>query len=178
MPEDPPHPSRRKALTVLAAVGGAGLCLAGLPAAHLAASPGLAANGDAKWIPVGKLADLVEGVPRRVRIIADHQDGWAIEKAQALGSVWLVRKGATVTALSAVCPHLGCTVDLGPEGKGYYCPCHTSYFDPGGERTAGKPNKALRGMDPLEARIAADGKSVEVRWQRFSLGTSGREVIG
>ena len=178
MADDSPHPSRRKALTVLAGVGGAGLCLVGLPAARLAASPALAASGEARWIAVGKLADLVEGVPRRLRVIADHQDGWATEKAQALGSVWLVRRGAAVSALSAVCPHLGCTVDLGPDGKGFYCPCHTSHFDASGERAAGKPNKALRGMDPLEARVGADGKSVEVRWQRFVLGTSGREVVG
>ena len=170
------HPSRRKALTVLAGVGGASVCLALFPAARLAASPGLAATAEARWIAVGSLAEFLEGVPRRVKIIADHQDGWATEKAQALGSAWVVRRGAVVTALSATCPHSGCTVDLGPDGKGFYCPCHTSYFDPGGERAPGRPNKALRGMDPLEARVVGD--KVEVRWQRFTLGTAGREVIG
>jgi cytochrome b6-f complex iron-sulfur subunit/menaquinol-cytochrome c reductase iron-sulfur subunit len=178
MSDAPSSSARRRALAVLAGVGGAGACLAGIPAARLAASPGLRASGEARWIPVAKLAELPEGTPRRVKVIADHQDGWAVEKAQALGAVWLVRRGAVVSVLSAICPHSGCTVDLGPDGKGYYCACHNSFFDEKGEKPEGKPNKALRGLDPLEARVVGDAKVVEVKWQRFTLGTKTREVIG
>lgn len=175
MSDDPT--SRRRALTVLAAAGCAGASVAAFSAARLATAPATQSSGDAKWIAVAKLADLPEGVPRRLRVVADRIDGYATERAVALGSVYVVRKGDTVTALSAVCPHLGCTVDLAPDGTQFFCPCHTSFFGKDGSIVPGKPNKALRGMDPLPSRVTAE-KTVEVQWQRFQLGTSSREVLG
>jgi menaquinol-cytochrome c reductase iron-sulfur subunit len=43
--------------------------------------------------------------------------------------VFLLRKGNSFRAVSAVCTHLGCTVDLNANGKGFACPCHGSRFD-------------------------------------------------
>ena len=44
--------------------------------------------------------------------------------------VFLFRKGNAFRAASAVCTHLGCTVNL--SGKGFHCPCHGSVFDQNG----------------------------------------------
>ncbi len=43
--------------------------------------------------------------------------------------VFLLRKGNSFRAVSAVCTHLGCTVNLNANGKGFACPCHGSRFD-------------------------------------------------
>jgi menaquinol-cytochrome c reductase iron-sulfur subunit len=43
--------------------------------------------------------------------------------------LFLLRKGNSFRAVSAICTHLGCTVNLSADGKGYACPCHGSRFD-------------------------------------------------
>ena len=173
----PSDPSRRRLLTVLVGAGaGAAFGVAAVPAALLAAAPAEGGGGESPWVPLAKFDELAEGQPYRVKLIADQVDGYAVAKQQPLGLVWLVRKGSEVHALSATCPHLGCTVDLGPDGKHFFCPCHSSTFDFDGQRTAGKPNKALRGMDALPARIT--GRQVEVQFKRFQMGTDKSEALG
>lgn len=152
--------------------------LAAVAAGRPLVGPALGKAGDGRWVAVAKLGDLREGVPHRAKVIADDVDGYNVAKAVPLGVVWLVRKGDAVSALSAICPHLGCQVDLADDGDGFHCPCHDSSFGVSGDRAPGKQNVALRGMDPLDARVSGAEKVVEVKWQRFALGTSGREAIG
>ena len=57
--------------------------------------------------------------------------------------VFLVRKGNTFRCLSAVCTHLGCTVNRAEQG--YHCPCHGSVFDDAGLRQ-GRPGAAGTGV--------------------------------
>jgi cytochrome b6-f complex iron-sulfur subunit len=59
------------------------------------------------------------------------------------------------TALSLVCPHLGCTVGLAPEG--YACPCHGSRFTPDGSVDIGPASQAMR---PLTVEETPDGKLI------------------
>ena len=49
--------------------------------------------------------------------------------------LFLFRKGNTFRAISAVCTHLGCTVDLARQG--FHCPCHGSVFDKTGTVVSG-----------------------------------------
>jgi cytochrome b6-f complex iron-sulfur subunit len=49
--------------------------------------------------------------------------------------VFLVRQGNTFRCLSAICTHLGCTVNRAE--KGYHCPCHGSLFDDQGKVESG-----------------------------------------
>ncbi|MCS6900162.1 MAG: Rieske (2Fe-2S) protein [Myxococcales bacterium] len=173
------HPSsRRRALTVLAGAGATGaLAVVVLPAARLVAGPAAVAGGERPWITVARLHELTEGKPARFRVIADLKDGYATARQQPLGQVWLIRKGIEVTAFTATCPHLGCTIDLASDQKHFYCPCHTSWFDLDGKKTEGKPNQSLRGLDPLPARVSADQR-VEVQFLRFRAGTASAEVLG
>src|SRR6516162_5679900 len=55
--------------------------------------------------------------------------------------VFLVRQGNTFRCLSAVCTHLGCTVNRAD--KGYHCPCHGSVFDDQGNVKSGPAPRAL-----------------------------------
>jgi cytochrome b6-f complex iron-sulfur subunit len=55
--------------------------------------------------------------------------------------VFLVRRGNTFRCMSAVCTHLGCTVNRAQ--KGYHCPCHGSVFSPDGAVESGPAPKTL-----------------------------------
>jgi cytochrome b6-f complex iron-sulfur subunit len=55
--------------------------------------------------------------------------------------VFLVRRGNSFRCLSAVCTHLGCTVNRA--AKGYHCPCHGSVFNEEGAVEGGPAPRAL-----------------------------------
>lgn len=168
--------SRRRALAVLGA-GCAAATGAAIASARVVVAPLAHGAKGPTWIPVGRVGDLPEGAPRRVNLVADEHEGFVTRKASVLGMVYLLRKGDKVTALSATCPHLGCAVDIAPDGGQFFCPCHTSFFALDGSIQPGKPNKARRGMDPLQVRVLAD-KTVEVEFVRYHLGRATREAIG
>jgi cytochrome b6-f complex iron-sulfur subunit len=55
--------------------------------------------------------------------------------------VFIVRRGNTFRCLSAVCTHLGCTVNR--ISQGYHCPCHGSLFDNQGKVEGGPAPRPL-----------------------------------
>jgi cytochrome b6-f complex iron-sulfur subunit len=55
--------------------------------------------------------------------------------------VFLIRKGNTYRCLSAVCTHLGCTVNR--MDHGYHCPCHGSVFNAQGKVEGGPAPRPL-----------------------------------
>lgn len=137
-----------------------------VPAAAFVAAPLGGAAGGGRWVRTLRLDQLTSGQARRVAIIDDRRDAWTVERGVELGSVWLVRDGDEVRAFSAVCPHLGCSVNAAPEaGGGFACPCHTSSFDKNGKRTSGP---SPRDLDTLATRIE-DGV-VAVDFRRFRIG--------
>ena len=73
----------------------------------------------------------------------------------AEAGIFLFRAETKFRALSAVCTHLGCTVQ--PEGEGFHCPCHGSVFGPDGGNRAGPAPRPLP-WRPLS--LAADGSLV------------------
>lgn len=62
----------------------------------------------------------------------------------------MIRSGEAVRALSAVCPHLGCSIDLAPDSQGFACPGHASRFGLDGAAHAGP---SPRDLDPLATRL-------------------------
>jgi Rieske Fe-S protein len=173
--DDESKKGRRGLLKTLVVVGGAAFgCALAAPAAFVVAAPLLRAKGGAAaWVKTVKVADLEEGVPKKVAIVADQRDAWTVSRNVDLGAVWLVRHGAAVVALSVECPHLGCAVQVaGPDASGYGCPCHTSAFDPTGKKLGGP---APRDMDSLATKVE-DG-FVLVEFKRFRIGVADREEI-
>jgi quinol---cytochrome c reductase iron-sulfur subunit, bacillus type len=165
---------RRGALKHLIVLGSAALgCAVGAPALVFVAAPVKSGGGGVeRWVRTVRLETLRDGEPRKVSIVADVHDAWTVARDVDLGSVWLVRRGDAVHALSAVCPHLGCSIDALPDGS-FGCPCHTSTFAPDGAKTGGPTPRA---MDPLATRI--DEGFVAVDFRKFRIGTADREAIG
>lgn len=162
---------RRSVLKVLS--GCAGAAVAGVGAAStgafLAQSERRAGgDGGVSWRKVARLDALERGKPLKAAVIGAVEDAWIRSPDRRIGSVWLIRDDErAVRAFSAVCPHLGCSIDRADER--FVCKCHDSHFTDAGAVVDGP---SPRGMDPLEARIA-DGW-VEVRYRRFKLGTRER----
>lgn len=167
---DDPDAGRRRTLKLLLGTGCAAVAAAALgpPIAYVVARAPSDATG-AHWVRVARLDDLVEAKPCRVAVIADRHAAWITEKAVELGSVWLTRRGDSVVALAAACPHLGCTLGAAADGVGFECPCHESYFGADGVRQHGP---SPRDMDPLATRVA-DG-FVEVDFRSYRSGTEDR----
>lgn len=126
--------SRRSFVRV--ALGGAGLCYAaaiGYPVYRYLASPveKSAAEAavtevtlkDAQKIPTGSVLMFKFG--SKPTMLIHHPDG-----------TWI--------ALTAVCTHLGCTVQYQPENNIIHCACHGGTYDPNtGANVGGPPPKPL-----------------------------------
>jgi cytochrome b6-f complex iron-sulfur subunit/menaquinol-cytochrome c reductase iron-sulfur subunit len=165
--------SRRGALKVLAAAGGAIGCGAlAIPAVRLLVAPVHGGEGAGRWTRAVRLDALREGEPKHVSLIADRRDAWTVEKAVELGAVWLVRQGDAVHAWSVICPHLGCAVVQTAAASGFACPCHDSAFDAEGRRLSGP---SPRDLDPLATRVE-DG-IVSVEYRRFRQGIPNRVTV-
>ena len=55
--------------------------------------------------------------------------------------VFIVRRGGTFQCVSAICTHLGCTVNRTLQG--YHCPCHGSVFNNQGQVLGGPAPRSL-----------------------------------
>lgn len=108
--------------------------------------------------------------PTRVALVAEERDAFVTETKE-LGSVWLVRRGAEVFCISAVCPHLGCGVQW-KAGATFYCPCHDSSFTKDGKREKGP---SPRDLDTLATKVV-DGW-VLVDFKRFRMATAEKTEI-
>jgi Rieske Fe-S protein len=62
-------------------------------------------------------------------------------------------------AFSAVCTHLGCTVQYVPESKVIWCPCHNGMFDLHGQNIGGPPPRPLAEFR-VNVREGREGKIV------------------
>jgi menaquinol-cytochrome c reductase iron-sulfur subunit len=57
--------------------------------------------------------------------------------------LFVVRERNQFHVISAVCTHLGCTVEWNGEGRQFDCPCHGSKFRANGKRFAGPAPRPL-----------------------------------
>lgn len=55
---------------------------------------------------------------------------------------FIVRRGASLFAVSAICTHRKCKLEAEAD-KSFYCPCHGSTFDGNGKVTAGPARRNL-----------------------------------
>jgi cytochrome b6-f complex iron-sulfur subunit len=146
--ESPPSPpAARPSRRALLLTGIAGIA-AGVAAAvgihRLEQPPALAARmalvERGSWQSVKAVAELPESTP-----VAFRSGG--IEG-------FLIRRGSQVSALSAVCTHMGCILNYSKFRDRFECPCHGATF-----RTDGQPS------NPYDHRLPAL-PALQVRIQR------------
>jgi Rieske Fe-S protein len=122
----------RKQFLIRAAVLTAGIPCAGLAGAFGAGSGERQVNAG----PVGNFA--VDGI----------YDGFRDQ------GFFVIRRGAKLFALSAICTHRRCKLD-GTHDRSFYCKCHGSTFDPDGKVTEGP---ATRNLPVLRSFTNANGE--------------------
>lgn len=143
-------------------------------------------SSEATLRKVARLGDLPQDRPVMIPILGDLTDAWTVYPNEPIGRVWVSRgsidsanpASTTLKVFSAVCPHLGCTVQMAGDGQQFVCPCHNAIFKLDGDRVAtsssGSPNPSPRGMDPLPYKIVQDEATkdwwVEVKYEQFELG--------
>lgn len=146
---------------------------------------------------VCRLDELTTGTPKAFSLVGTRQDAWLVFPRETIGRVWVIRRTdedcppeeAKVEIFSAICPHLGCTIQLDGSGESFVCPCHQAYFDLLGEafsaeqlgerlnKSSEVKNPSPRGMDLLASEgsnLVQDKETgqwwVEVEYQRFQPG--------
>ncbi|HKY26384.1 MAG TPA: Rieske 2Fe-2S domain-containing protein [Pyrinomonadaceae bacterium] len=139
----------------------------GAIAARFVATPAPGEELTSSWTEIGVLNEIPDGKPTKHEVTVERDSGWARFKSSR--SVWVVRKDRSATVFSAVCPHLGCTIDASADG--FVCPCHGSSWGAYGDKLAGP---TPRGLDVLESRI--DGDALKVKYQDFKQGSPQKEL--
>lgn len=82
----------------------------------------------------------------------DYPDGATFLPESRL---FILRKGNSFRAVSAICTHLGCTVNLAGDGQSFACPCHGSRFNAQGQVTSGP---APRPLEWFLVSLSHDGR--------------------
>ena len=102
--------------------------------------PQLRAMAASDWVPIGSADSIKQG--QVLRVVASG------------AVVFLSRDDAgSVTALSGVCTHLGCSVDWDGKRSQFACPCHGGRFDRTGKNVSGPPPRPLNN---IQVRIDSD----------------------
>jgi Rieske Fe-S protein len=65
--------------------------------------------------------------------------------------------GGDLRAFSAVCTHLGCTVQYRSDRQDIWCACHNGVYDLNGKNVSGPPPRPL---EPYKVQVKADDKIV------------------
>ncbi|MFN0123764.1 MAG: ubiquinol-cytochrome c reductase iron-sulfur subunit [Blastocatellia bacterium] len=171
----PEHPSndapteRRSFLGFLSmAIGGLISAVLGINIGRFAIGPAFSGSDEGTWLDLGKLADIPEGAPVKRSVIVSKIAGWGKFNDQRL--VWITRKGNEVKCFTAVCPHLGCTVNA--RGENFVCACHNSEWSTAG---ALKGGPSPRDLDTLEHKV--EGEALRIKYEDYKQGISQKEVV-
>lgn len=150
-------------------------------------------KSDMKAVEGVKLEELALNQPQQGVVRDTRTDGWTLYPNDVIGRVWVVQVGpkpanlnnltqqqkdAYLLVFTTICPHLGCSVNLG--GPGFACPCHAATFVLDGSR-ANEANPALRGMDTLEWEFDdadPDFNRIRVKYQNFVTSIAEKRTIG
>jgi len=120
------------------------------------------------WTDVVPMDEIPDGEPVKKAVVISQDGGWGRFNTQQL--VWIVKNGSHLVVYSAICPHLGCTINAADNG--FICPCHGSAWARDGRKLGGP---TPRGMDTLEYRVK-DGL-LQVRYRFFRQGVPDKQII-
>ena len=174
--DDAPSPpavdgSRRSFLGVLLGLASATIgALLGIPVVRYLLYPLTSGSTASAWTAAGSLSEVTGSpVPVSRTLHLKVLDGW--RQTESSPTVYLIGKGDTVQALSAICPHLGCIVPWDASRNAFVCPCHGGVFGPDGAYRSGPPR---RGMDTLQTKVT--NGNVMVKYQTFRPDVPNKQV--
>lgn len=129
------------------------------------------ASGFVPTVPLDAIPS--DGKPVSVAIVVEQpKDAWNRMPPTEVGRVFLMKKGEKLLALSTICPHLGCQVDLDNDRSVFRCPCHDTDFEMSGALIKGP---SPRGLDELEARVT--NGVVEIKYVRYKTATKDKVPV-
>ena len=167
------QPPRRSFLAGMLALGTSAVgALLAIPLVRFTLDPLWRTTSEVLWSDAGPARDFAAiSAPLKVQLSIEQRDGW--RKVLSEKAVYVLKAPAgRPRVLSAVCPHLGCSIAWNDDKKQFICPCHNGTFAHDGTLVSGPPP---RGMDELEASIQ-DGR-LRVRYQYFRQLVPTKEVL-
>lgn len=165
--------NRRSFFGALIAVGSVGMgAILSVPVLRYVLYPLYAKVAGTEWSDVGDLSEFASSKgPIRKTITFAQRDGW--REVVSAQSVYVSRNAAgELEVLSAICPHLGCSVSWQQAQDEFVCPCHGGRFSPDGEHVFGPPP---RSMDRLPVRVK-DSK-LQVHFEYFRSNVPNQEKL-
>ena len=165
--------NRRSFFGALLAVGSAGMgALLAVPVLRYVLYPLYAKATGTEWSDVGDLSEFANSKgPVRKTITFTQRDGW--REVVSAQSVYVSRdEKGQLAVLSAICPHLGCSVSWQAGNDKFVCPCHGGEFKADGLHIFGPPPRA---MDRLPTQLK-DGK-LQVHFEYFRSNVPNQEKI-
>jgi len=165
--------SRRSFFGALLCIGSAGIgAILAVPVLRYVLYPLYSKAAGTEWSDIGDLSEFSKLTdPIRKTITFKQRDGWReVESAQ---SVYVSQSASgELVVLSAICPHLGCSVSWQQGQDKFVCPCHGGEFKADGLRILGPPPRA---MDRLPTQHAK-GK-LQVHFEYFRSNVANQEKI-
>jgi len=163
MPEETSESRRRFLGYAIGGIAGAIAFGYALPLANYVVRPSLEKAED-EWSKVGSVEGLIVEEPATLTFTIHRKIGWTEDKVDA--DVWAVKHAdGSVTALSPICPHLGCGYRWDKAASRFECPCHASVYDISGRLISGP---APRGLDTIPAKV--EEGILYVKYEKFRLG--------
>lgn len=146
----------------------------GLPALFYLIDPRRRVAQPSRFRRVAPVAGLPLDQPTQFAIVDTHVDAWTRHAAEPVGRVWLIRRTASpenVEAYTAICPHMGCSINFDGANRRFACPCHGGTWDLACRRLDPATNPARRDMDSLDVELQTDSNTKEawvaVRYESF-----------
>ena len=165
--------SRRSFFGALLCIGSAGMgAILAVPVLRYVLYPLYSKATGSGWADVGQMSEFANGkAPSRKTITFTQRDGW--REVVTSQSVYVAQgPDGKIEVLSAICPHLGCTVSWQQGQDKFVCPCHGAEFKPDGALIKG-PSR--RGMDTLPTQMK-DGK-LQVYFEYFREDVPNKEKL-
>lgn len=165
--------SRRSFFGALLAIGSAGMgAILAVPVLRYVLYPLYSKSAGTGWSDIGDASEFLgTKVPVRKTITFTQHDGW--REVVSAQSVYVSQnKGGQLEVLSAICPHLGCSVSWQADHDKFVCPCHGGEFKADGQHIFGPPP---RGMDHLPTQVK-DGK-LQVHFEYFRANVPNQEKL-
>ncbi len=165
--------NRRSFMAALMGIGSAAMgALLAVPVLRYVLYPLYAKASGTEWSEVGAVSEFASAAaPVRKTIDFAQRDGW--REVVSSQSVYVHRmETGELRVLSAICPHLGCSVSWQQGQDEFVCPCHGGRFQANGTHVSGPPP---RGMDALPTRVV-NGK-LQVHFEYFRSNVPNKERL-